>query len=296
MKTKILTFSLLAFLIFAVSCEKETINNTSIVDDELLATITDEVLADINFADLLSEGDDGIFWGDNAFSSLKSTEIVSGCWSKRTKVEEGDKVVITLEYEGDCDKYGIIIIEYLKPNDNSGAKKKTITYQNFIKNEVTFNGTKDVVRGNDNYSVKGEMTVEKKNDDGEDVLITRNYEKQIKWICGLDTKNNKEDNILKITGETEVTKTVGEVEKSYKRKILKPLLIVKVCDLKVQAGLVKIEKGDGTEIEIDYGKMPDNIDCESDFECGTTFEITKDGKTYQMELVEGKRVKVTTDE
>ncbi len=295
MNLKVLSAALIVALFLLASCQKESVNKLSKMDGEALATVTDEVLADISFAELLNESDDGIFWGDAGFSSLKSAEIATKCWAKRTKVEEGNKIIVTLEYTGECDKEGVIIIEYLKPNDKNGVRKKTITYDDFSKKGVTFNGTKIVVRGNNTYNIKGDMTITRTNDEGAEVVIERNYEREVHWICGLETRKERGDNIYRVSGKTEVVKTVGEEKTAYTREILRPLLFVKACDLKIQAGSVKIVRGDNAEIIIDYGKAPGNIDCGAEFECGTKFEVTKDGETYQMELVDGKRVKVAED-
>ena len=298
MNSKILFTVLIAILFLAVSCEKQTLQKDTLIDVETLALLDDEVLADINFAELLDEGDDGVFWGDFGFSGLKSAESDNHCWSKKVKVEEGNKVVITLEFNGNCDKSGTIIIEYMKPDGNKTERKKSITYIDFTnKRGVTFNGTKTIVRGNGNYNIKAEITItkENENEDGEieEVKFVRNYQRQIKWICGLDTRRNHDDNIKEVTGQSEVFKYIDDVEvKSYSRKILNPLLIVKACALKIQAGTVKIEKGDGTELEINYGKMPEEISCDDDFDCGFDIEITKDGETFIVTFDEdGKRVK-----
>ena len=296
MNSKILFTTLIVALFLSVSCQKENTNKLSQIDSEALTTITDEVIADFNFADLLNDSDDGLFWGDSGFSMFKSAEITDNhCWSKRVKVEEGNKIIVTLEFNGDCEKEGTIIIEYLKPNDKNGVRKKTITYDSFKRKGVTFNGTKVIVRGMGNYNIKGDMTITRENDEGEEVTITRKYQREVHWICGIKTRKDRGDDVYKVKGKTEVTKTVGDETKSYSRKILKPLLFVKACDLKIQAGSVKIIRGDNSEILINYGTAPDKIDCGATFECGTKFTVTKDGETFEMEFVDGKRVKVTED-
>ena len=298
MNFKVLFTALIITVFLAASCEKQTLQTDSQIDTETLALIDDEVLADINFAELLDEGDDGIFWGDAGFFALKSAEVEAATCPTRDKVVEGNKVTITLSFEDkECrPKNGVIVIEYLKPNDKNGVKKKSITYEDFTnKNEVTFNGTKTIVRGNDNYNIKAEITITKENDEGEDVKFVRNYHRQIKWICGLDTRKDFSDNIKKVTGKSEVVKYIDGVEvKSYSRKILKPLLIVKACGLKIQAGSVKIEKSDGTELKIDYGKMPKDFDCSTEWgevNCNSEIEVTKDGETFTVTFEDGKRVK-----
>ena len=303
MKLKVLFTGLVVALILTVSCEKQTLNTNAQIDQETLALVDDEVLSDINFAELLDESDDGIFWGDFAFSSLKSAETHSGTCPTREVERDEKEVKITLTFSGeDCDRSGIIIIEYHKSNDKNQPKKKSITYIDFKnKRGATFNGTKEIVRGNGNYNVKADLTITKLNEEGEEVKFVRNYHRQIKWICGLETRINRDDNIKMITGQSEVTKFInGDEVKSYSRKILKPLLIVKACALKIQAGVVKIKKSDGTEIKIDYGKMSEDIDCNTDWNadsCNSVIEVTKDGETFNVTFDEnGKRVKPTETE
>lgn len=296
MKIKSLFATLFAFVVLFVACEEDNVTVNSELSDDIAALIADEVLSDINFADLLDEGDDGMFWGDSDFVMLKSAEVEQGTCPAKQVVDEDEKRIVTKIFSGeDCGKEGKIIIEYFKPNDDN-AKKKNIFYIDFIKDGITYNGTKEIVKGNDNYNIKGDMVIDKVNSDGDSVHVTRDYQRQVHWLCGLDTRKVVEDNIKKVTGRADVTRTVNGEERSFTRQILEPLLIVKACDLKIQAGVVKITKADGTIVKIDYGQMPDAIDCESDFECDNTFEVTKGDEIYQMELVDGKRVRVVNSE
>ena len=294
MNLKILFATLFVALFISVSCEKQTNQTNSLIDEETLALVDDEVLSDINFAELLDEGDDGIFWGDAGFFTLKSAEIERTCPTREVNRID-NKVKITLTFSGDdCGKSGTIIIEYLKPDDKNEDRKKSITYVDFTNiRGVTFNGTKTIVRGNGNYNIKADLTMTRENEENEVVKFVRNYNRQIKWICGLDTKKDRSDNIKEVTGQSEVVKYINDEEvKSYSRKILEPLLIVKACALKIQAGLVKIEKGDRTELKINYGKIADEISCDNEFDCNSEIEITKDGETFTVTFDEnGKRIK-----
>ena len=297
MKLKIIFSFITALLFIFVACEKEAIESIPEIDDEVLALVEEEVLSDINFAELLDEGDDGLFWGDAGFSNLKSAEILLNDCKERTVTTEGNKKIVTLEFNGSCGKNGIITIEYHKRGDNQSHGEKTITYTSFVNGKGTeFNGIKNIRRGNGNYHIKANMEIAKKNAKGETVTITREYERQVDWICGLDTrgKDGLMDNIKKITGKSEITKTIeGGETKTYSRKILEPLLIVKACALKIQAGTVKVEKPDGTNITIDYGQMPDDIECGTQWsDCNTKVEVTKGDETYTVEFDEnGKRMK-----
>ncbi|MCF6358580.1 MAG: hypothetical protein L3J54_12320, partial [Draconibacterium sp.] len=196
MNLKVLFSVLFVTLFLAISCEKQTLQTNSQIDAETLALVDDEVLADINFAELLDESDDGIFWGDIDFFSLKSAETVEGTCPAR-EVEKADgKVKVTLTFSGDdCGKSGVIIIEYLRGDAKIRNKKKSITYVDFTnKKGVTFNGTKIIIRGDDNYNITAELTITKQNEDGEAVKFERNYHRQIRWICGLKTRKNHDDN------------------------------------------------------------------------------------------------------
>jgi hypothetical protein len=304
MNMKFLFFSLIIVLFFVVSCEKEESINVPELDDEIITLVEDEIMADINFAELLDEGDDGIFWGDAAFSSLKSAELVNNdCRTREVIEKDSSRTVIFNFSNGTCGKSGTITIVYHKNKDFNSNGKKTVTYDNFTNTDgVIFNGTKNIKRGNNNYNIKAEMTITKSNKNGE-VSIVRNYERQVRWICGLDTRGNNSDNIKKITGQSEITKTATgangkEYTKSYSRKILSPLLIVKACGLKIQAGTVKVERANGTTVKIDYGKMPDEIVCGTTWEnCNSTIEITKGDETFTVTFDEnGNRIKPTKDE
>lgn len=293
MKSKSLIYALIFGLIAFLSCEKDdavVIKAPSAVDVTLVA---DEVISDIDFAEMLDEGDDGLFWRD---MMLKSTEITEGTCPNREVVREDNVKIVTLEFSGeDCGKGGTIIIEHFKPDQNSDHKKK-VTYIDFIKNGITHNGVKEIVKGADNILVDGTMEIDKINSEGDSVHIVRDFKTQVYWLCGLDTPNIKEDNIRKVTGQTDVARTVNGETKSFTRKILEPLLIVSDCEMKIQAGSVKVERANGDKLTIDYGLWPDEIDCDSDFECDNKFTVTKDGETYNMELVDGKRVKVEDSE
>lgn len=265
MKTQVLFSIVFVFFLFTISCEKDTLQPTPEIDDEVLALVQDEILADISFAELLDEGDDGIFWGDTGFSALKSAEIVTNECRSRSVVEEDDKKIVTLDFSNElegCIKSGTIIIEYHKPNDLHRRGKKLIRYIDFSRNKRdTINGVKTIVRGLENRNIKAEVTITRRNINDELVTISRNYERQVKWICGLGN-GDISDNIKKVTGKTEVTKTVngGEV-RSYSRNILHPLLIVKACELRIQAGTARIEKANGTVVKINYGEMPESVEC-----------------------------------
>ncbi len=295
MKIKSLLATLFALVVLFVSCEEESVTVNSELSDELATLVADEVFSDINFADLLDEGDDGMFWGDDDFVMLKSAEVEQGTCPAKLVVDKDRLRIVTKTFSGDCDKKGTIIIEYFKPNDDE-AKKKSITYIDFQKDGITYNGVKNIVKGNGNYNIEGRMEIDKVNKEGDSVHVVREFHRQVHWLCGLDTPKIKEDNIKKITGQTDFDRTVNGETKSYSKKILEPLLIVRACDLRIQAGVVKITKPDGTIVKIDYGQMPDEIDCESNFECDATFEVTKGDETYQMELVDGKRVRVVNSE
>ena len=306
MKTQNILFSLFALFFMVASCEKEAMQSQTEINDEVLTLVEDEILADISFAELLDEGDDGIFWGDEGFTALKSAGIMANDCRTRTVKEEDNKKIVTLEFSNTpagCNKSGTIIIVYHKNGDNLSNGTKTITYIDFVNKEGTkFNGVKSIIRGEGNYNIKANMEITRENGNGDPVFIVRNYDRQVHWICGLRT-GRLEDNIKTITGQSDVIKTIirgdEEVVKSYSRKITKPLLIVKACDVRIQAGTVKIEKANGTEVEIDYGDMPEDVDCDftTTHDCNNTLKVTKDGTIYNVTVTvnddgERSRVKV----
>lgn len=296
MKKNLLISCLFTLTILFFSCQKEAVKVTPTMNEDDVSFVSEEVISDLNFTDLLDEGDDGTFWGDNDFMNLKSAAINDGTCPARTVERKANKKTVTLEYSGgDCGKSGTIIIEYFKPNDGEAVKKKNITYVDFIRNGITFNGEKSIVKSQDNYNISAEIEIGKLDKNNDSVQIVRKYKHQVKWLCGLDTKDIRDDNIKTVTGSTEVTRTVNGEESSYSRKILSPLLVVMACPLKIQAGSVKIEKPNGAKITINYGDLDHDIDCGVVFTCGTTFEVTKGDKTYTMELIDGKRVRQVVD-
>ena len=290
MNLKVLFTTLIVALFISVSCEKQTLQTNSKIDDETLALVDDEVLADINSAELFEESAD-ILWGGSYFSRFKSGDKRNyNCADFDIKFEK-NKVIITLDFSKDkCGKTGMVIIEYSFSDSSDSFGKATIVYSDFTNNHgVVFNGTKVVEYKNEGYILESEMTVKKKDKEGKKVTFYRNSHRNVKWICEPEDNENM---ILEVTGETEVTKVAGDIESTYSRKIVSPLLIVKECDLKVQDGVVEVEKQDGTEIIIDYGQMPEEVNCNSEFDCNSTFKITKDGETFTVAFDEnGKRVK-----
>ncbi len=296
MRIKLFFISLSVLVLLFAACEnnEDVITNLDLSED-LSALIEDEVLSDVEFADLLDEGDDGIFWGDADFVALKSAEVEpTVCFTKTVAIEE-NKRIITFEYTGDCARSGTVIIEIYRPDDE-GVKKKTVTYIDFQKRGVTFNGFREIERGNGQYSIKAEMEIDRVRGNGDSVHIERNYEREVEWLCGLDTRDIVEDNMKLVEGKCEVTKTVNGETISYSREITEPLLIVRACDLRIQAGVVEITRKNGTEVTINYGEMPDEIVCDADFECDNTFTVTIDSVTTNMEFVDGERVEVTDSE
>lgn len=292
MKLKFLFTSLFISLIL-ISCQENRVDEVqTTMTDDLATLVSDEVISDINFSDLDEEGDDGSFFGDILLVDLKSASLVT-CFIKEVAKDE-EKWVITYTYSGDCARAGTIIIEYYKPNDE-GVKKKVITYIDFVRRGVTYNGVKTIEHGNGIHYISADMEVDKINDEGVAIHIVRDFERQMEWICGQDTRWIKDDNMKMITGSSEITKTIGDEELSYSKQIVEPLYVVGACELKIQAGKVQIEKVDGTMITIDYGDMSE-IDCESDFDCDNTFEVTKGDETFTVEFVDGERVRQVDSE
>ncbi len=297
MKIKSLFISLGILIVLFVSCENDDVIMNTELDEDLSSVVADEVISDINFADLLDEGDDGVFYGDDDFVSvnLKSASIEQVvCFTKQV-AKEDDKWIITFEYTGECAREGTVIIEHYLPDD-SGVKKKTVTYIDFKKRGVTYNGTRHIERGNGMYNITANMEIDRLNDNGDSVHIVRNYEREVEWLCGLDTRDVVEDNIKKVTGKCEVTRTVNGEEKSYSREILEPLLIVRACELRIQAGVVEINRVSGKVVTIDYGPMPDEINCDEEFNCDNSFVVTIGDETVNMEYVDGERVEVSESE
>ncbi len=296
MKNHTIVSFLFLLIIIVISCDEDDMFVVHEPSDYVAELVSDEILSDINFADMLDEGDNGLFWGDNDFLMLKSAEVEGGTCPFRQVVREEDKKIITLEFSGeDCNKEGTIIIEHIRPEDGEGKKKK-ITYIDFKKNGITHNGVKEIVKGDQNYTVEGRMEIRRINSGGDTVHIVREFNKEIQWLCGWDTPGVKEDNIKQVTGQTDFDRTVNGQKRSFTRKILEPLLIVKECDFRIQAGQVEVKRTDGAKVTIDYGQEPGEIECDDDFDCDNKLTVTIGEEVYNMEFVDGKRVKAESSE
>lgn len=288
MKRKFLFPAMLACAVLVWSCEKEALKSDSTLSDTELALVSEEVASDANFAAQLDEGEDATSWDDISSLTTKSATVVSTCPSITLSLTDTLKTV-TFEYSGtECSKSGTVIISYYRPANNADVRKKSITYIDFTVDSVTCNGTKTVESSATGSSISAQLEVVKLNDNNDTVRITRSYLRETEWLCGKDTRGDREDNIRIVTGSDQISKTVNGETVTYSRSIVSPLLLVSACEMKIQAGEVKIVKGDGTEITLTFGTMPENIDCESEFTCSTEFTAGKDGKTFPLEWVNGR--------
>jgi len=297
MKRDLLLSVVLGIALLFTACEKEQKQADATLSADELSLVSDEVIAELTFAELLDDGDDGTFWEDAVALQTKSATIEPGTCPYRTVLMEPNKITIKLEFSGDdCEKSGTVITEIIKPTaDNGFIRKKTITFVDFINHGATMNGTRTIEQAQTYHSISGTTEIDRTNDKGEAIHFVRTYSRTVEWLCGLDTRLQREDNIRTVSGSEEVTRSVNGEAKSYSKAITSPLLLVAACDMKIQAGQVEINRPNGTEITINYGPMPD-VDCDADFDCKNTFEVTKNGTTFQVELIEGKRVRVVDSE
>ncbi|WP_372775005.1 hypothetical protein [Mangrovibacterium sp.] len=311
MKKNFTLIALPLIVLFFSACDKENTNlDTTLYDDEI-SLISDEIDSDLTLNYLLDGSDDANFFDDLEYDlNEKSTHMyegVSSCAVKTWSVES-DRLVLTRDFsDSRCDRTGIIVIEYFFPEtDEEITLKKTIEFIDFTTNSVTYNGKISLERTIESYSIEASLEIDRVNTEGEAVHFSRNYSRQLDWLCGRGTQSETfsdldyssyatSDNIRLLSGSSSTVKTVAGVETSYSRTITNPLLYVAACDLKIQAGEVVIKKANGTELEINYGEMPESLNCDDDFECGNTFEVTKNGKTYSMELADGEVVQVTQE-
>ena len=93
MNTKNFYLALALIFLIVISCEKEILTIENSLNDKTLTLVEDEVFADISFVELLDEGDDGIFWGDEGFLNLKSGDDKSRCATKEITNKDNNKTL-----------------------------------------------------------------------------------------------------------------------------------------------------------------------------------------------------------
>lgn len=277
-----MTFS----LTFLSSCEKtdETLDLTA---EEALAQVQDEALATELFDEVIEIGEEA-----EAVDNTKSTEItpsyrLSECVTI-TRVLSSDSRTITIDFgEENCEgadgkfRRGKIIIERTGFYFWSDVTA-TYTFENYFVDDNQLVGTKTYSGSfNEDRTYSSTFIT-----DGEVILADDEgtitwYSERNRWISeGADTWGFA-DNRVEVTGFSNGV-TADGIE--FASEIMEPLIRIyeEGCFRYYVAGIVKIDKADGTEILINYG----------DGTCDNLAEVTIDGVTEIIEL--GTR-RTTTD-
>ncbi|MCD6180241.1 MAG: hypothetical protein J7K39_10105 [Bacteroidales bacterium] len=273
-------------LAFLASCEKtdETLDLTA---EEALAQVQDEALATALFDEVIEIGEEA-----EAADNTKSTEISAGyrlseCTTITREYNE-DSRVITIDFgEENCEgadgklRRGKIIIERTGFYFWSEVTA-TYTFDNYFVDDNQLTGTKTYTGSFNEDGTYSSTFIT----DGSIILadgsgtITWQSERNRLISEGADTWGFA-DNRVEVTGFSNGVTSDGI---AFSSEIIEPLIRIyqEGCFRFYVAGIVKINKADGTEILINYG----------DGTCDNLAEVTIDGVTEIIEL--GTRI--LTDE
>jgi len=254
---KLLMILVISIFIFTSCSEGESINDTE-------ATIEDETIALVEADDVLNDVDslvDDLWWSIDDSVAGKSDgnkDPFLSCMIK-TRVEEGETTIITLDFGSDCTLpfqnvvlSGKIIMEYIRDMEN---KTRTIryTYDDFYYNDLKIEGVTRVAKTSENENGFREIT---RNFDVKIIwpsskFITRKGTKVRELIEGYETRGNWGDNVFSITGSWVSTFKNGIV---LTATIVNPLIRKTACRFIVSGTIEKqknerfgtLDFGDGT--------------------------------------------------
>jgi hypothetical protein len=269
------------------SCEKtdETLDLTA---EEALAEVQDEALATDLFDEVIEIGEEA-----EAADNTKSTEIAQGyrlsdCVTI-TRVLTSESRTVTIDFgEENCEGYdgkfrrGKIIIERTGFYFWSDVTA-TYSFENYFVNDNQLTGTKSYTGSFNNDDTYSSTFIT----DGSVILADGSgtitwYSERNRLISEGARTWGFADNRVEITGFSNGVTADGT---TFESEIIEPLIRIyeEGCFRFYVAGIVKINKTNGTEILINYG----------DGTCDNLAEVTIDGVTEIIEL--GKR-NTTTDE
>jgi len=273
-------------LAFLASCEKtdETLDLTA---EEALAQVQDEALATALFDEVIEIGEEA-----EAADNTKSTEISAGYRLSEcvtiTRVLTAESRTVTIDFgEENCEgadgklRRGKIIIERTGFYFWSEVTA-TYTFDNYFVDDNQLTGTKTYTGSFNEDGTYSSTFIT----DGSIILadgsgtITWQSERNRLISEGADTWGFA-DNRVEVTGFSNGVTSDGI---AFSSEIIEPLIRIyqEGCFRFYVAGIVKINKADGTEILINYG----------DGTCDNLAEVTIDGVTEIIEL--GTRI--LTDE
>jgi len=258
MKVKLFSLLTAASLIFAISCQKDSIplsqDDLNLADDDAVVNVAmDDIFNTVDYAsvlldDALGKGDtkSGMYVLGDSCPSVTVDNLTPGVWPK----------TITIDYGSGCSGYygstraGKIIITVTNKRTVTGAKR-TVTFDNYYFNGIKVEGTKELenmgTNNNNNIVISVKLTAGKLIlPDGK--TIEREVTHQREWIAGWLTRNIWDDECL-ITG-TASGKTIEG--KTYNNTITTALHWKRVCEFFVK-GVIRIEKEGIEPFELDYG-------------------------------------------
>lgn len=289
---KIFGILVLILSVTLFSCQKEADFNLNDILSEKSATIVqDEVAVDNAESEASYEAD---FYA-NAEKSLILMAGKGQHWGwkniLRYKINQCPNVTIdsaatgypktiTLNYGNGVELRngrvlsGVITILISAPPRTDGATKIVI-YNNFSVDSI-------VVAGSVTFEFAGNFITSRKHTQTgsltfslpEGKILTRQMDKTIEWITGLDTAEDMSDDVIQITGSVSVSTSEGN---EYEKEITSPLIKLGDCRWFAQ-GTVEISINGETKLVVDYGNG----------ECDSVASISRNGKTREIDL-RGKR-------
>ena len=256
-----------------VSCEKLKDN----VPEEDVEIAEDESFTDMVFEDIMNEID--------AIEAGVTKSTNDGCASITSTVQ--DTVwTITIDYGDGCEqliqnRFGITIDTIVRKGkviiERRGFYRqkgsfRTVTLENYSVNGIQIEGTRTIKNmGLDqnnhmwfNISLQnGKITTP------DDIVITRNSERERHWVAGENTPSVFDDE-YKVWGNVNGITANGE---DYSCTTIDSLYVKIACRL-IVGGKVEIVVGDREPVTIDYGNG----------ECDALATVTRDGQSRQIIL------------
>lgn len=282
------TILMVAF-IFLGACAK-----TDEVSEADLGQAEEEAIAEAYFADALNDAEDvGSLADLGSYQNFKSSSVTPN--QPGSPPVSGERIVTVTPAEGQSDYPGfpkLITIQFIEWKVGQGRLKngiikiyttgplrrpnttRIITFENYTVNGNLTEGKKTISNIDGiNFTEKlegGKITF------GDGTFITRQMERNRKWIAGTGTPFFIWDDEYQITGSTNGVNRKG---KEYSHKIVVPLHRKMSC-LWIVAGAVEMKR-ENNVVTLDYGVG----------ECDNTATITANGETKVITLPEKPRPK-----
>lgn len=190
--------------------------------------------------------------------------------------EAGYPITITIEYgDSTATKHGRIIGGTVKieisGEKNTDGSTRMISYINCTIDSIGINGTCTETFNGDNTATR-KMTIasEVKFTLADGTVINRTGTQVREWLKGLETPLERDDDMIQVTGNVDVTSSTGD---TYSRMITDPLIQLGDCRHPVQ-GIVQYSQNGTVIATLNYG----------DGTCDNLAELTSAGETTEIEL------------